>query len=64
MKKKINNLEKRRELWAQFLDGMKNNEPAEIFDDRLLDAYNNKIINKKEFLELMKEIADIRAKEN
>lgn len=60
MKKDI---QKRRELWDEFLEGMENNEPAEIFDDRLLDAYNSKIINKKEFLELMKEIADIRAKE-
>ena len=59
----MKNIKQRKELWEQFQEGMRNNEPADVFDDRLLDAYNSKIINKKEFLELMKEIADIRAKE-
>jgi len=56
-------MEQRIELWRQFQDGMANNEPAEIFDDRLLDAYNNKVLNKKEFLEIMAEIAEIRKNE-
>ena len=54
-------MKKRFKLWEEFQEGMRNNEPAEVFDDRIIDAYSSKIISKKEYLELMKEIADIRA---
>ena len=57
---KIPNMKQRSELWQQFVDGRENGEPESVFDDRLLDAYNQKILSKKDFLELMTEIALIR----
>jgi len=53
---------RRLELWSEFQEGMKNDEPVEIFDNRLLDAYNDKVFTKKEFIDLMNEITEIRKK--
>lgn len=54
-------MQQRRKLWEEFIRGMEKNESAEEFDDRIIDAYNRGIISKEEYLDLMKEIAEIRA---
>ena len=59
-KEKPRNMKKRMELWQQFVEGRESGEPESVFDDRLLDAYNQKVLSKKDFLELMTEIALIR----
>ena len=53
-------MKQRAALWQQIVEGRENGEPESVFDDRLLDAYNHKILNKKEFLEIMGEITTIR----